>query len=304
MSTLPYLLTAILFLTLAGFGLWLWLIRRTPSDFLPFEDFKTQMLKVGDWEIRFHQSGQGPHLLLLHGIGANLYCWRELVPLLNQTFTVTAIDLPGFGRSSKLPGVGYGLDEQAERLGGILDALGVQRTYIVGNSMGANIGLWFAYKHSERVTRLGLIAPATSPGLMPLPLDRLAWLSGPASLLLSRPAMAWAHGRTVSNRTLVGHDRVEETFFTYGRRPDAVRSFLLAVSAIRDARLLPSLKNFSTPTLILWGSKDRLVNRKVIESLKAALPKAYTDIHIGGGHHLQEDEPAWVAGRLTEFFQD
>ena len=170
--------------------------------------------------------------------------------------------------------------------------------------MGANIGLWFAAKNPERVTRLALIAPATSARLMPLPLDRPAWLSGPASLMLSRPAMAWAHGRTVSNRSLVGKDRIEETFFTYGRQPEAVRSFLLAIQTIRDARLIPSLKNFLTPTLILWGSKDRLVHGQVIEGLKAALPKASTAIHIGGGHHLQEDEPVWVAGQLTEFFQD
>ncbi len=281
--------------------LWLWRAPRPRSSFIPFEDFKTLELSVGDLKIRYHQSGQGPHLLLLHGIGANLYCWRETVPLLHQNFTTTAIDLPGFGRSSK-PNGGYGLDEQSERLVQILDALGIRESYIVGNSMGGNIALWFALKNPDRVKGLGLIAPATSARLIP-PLDKLAFLSGPASWLLSRQAMQWAHARTVA-KARVERDRVDETFSTYGRQPSAVKSFMLAAAAIRDPRLISSLENFKTKVLILWGSNDKLVSRKVIDSLESALPKASTVIHVGGGHHLQEDYPDWVSQKLTEFFHD
>jgi triacylglycerol lipase len=291
-------------LAVLGFLVWLWFYTRPRAGFIPFGDFKTQTLEAGEWQIRYHQSGRGPHLLLLHGIGANLFCWRWVVPLLNSRFTVTAIDLPGFGRSSKPAGAGYGLDEQTERLALILDALGIARTYIVGNSMGGNIALWFAVKFPERAEGLGLIAPATSARLMPLPLEKLAWLSVPASLMLSRHAMKWAHGRTVSKRDLVDNDRVEETYFTYGRQPLAVRSFMLAAAAIRDARLVSSLKDLKTPVLILWGSNDKLVSRKVIDDLESALPAAESHVHLGGGHHLQEDEPEWVSEKLSEFFQD
>ncbi len=284
------------------FSYWLWR-RLGPQEFLPFADFKTQTLDLGEWQIRYHQSGGGPHLLLLHGIGANLFCWRWLIPLILNKYTVTAIDLPGFGQSSKPPGAGYGLDDQSERLVAILDKLKIAQTYIVGNSMGANIALWFALKNPDRVTSLALIAPATSSKLMPLPLEKLAWLAGPAALMLSRQAMTWAHRRTVSRRDRVDKDRVEETFATYGRSPKAVRSFLMATAAIRDARLISSLKDFKTSVLILWGSNDRLVDRKVIDDLETALPKAESLVHVGGGHHLQEDEPEWVAEKLTEFFQ-
>lgn len=283
-----------------SYWLWRWL---GPHEFIPFADFKTQVLEAGEWKIRYHQSGRGPHLLLLHGIGANLFCWRWLIPLMHQNFTVTAIDLPGFGQSSKLLGAGYGLDDQTERLGLVLDALKIRQTYIVGNSMGANIGLWFALKNPERTLSLALIAPATSSKLMPFPLEKLAWLSGPAALMLSRQAMTWAHRRTVSRRDRVDKDRVEETFATYGRSPGAVRSFMMAAAAIRDSRILLSLKDFKTKVLILWGSNDRLVNRKVIDDLETALPKAQSLVHVGGGHHLQEDEPEWVAEKLTAFFQ-
>ena len=298
----PYLVSALLTLPLLILVLfWLWR-SKGPKDFIPFADFKTQTLEVGELSIRYHQSGRGPHLLLLHGIGANLFCWRWLVPVLNQKFTVTVIDLPGFGRSSKPSGEGYGLDEQTKRLVTILDAFNISQSYMVGNSMGANIALWFAIKNPGRIKGLALIAPATSARLIP-PLEKIAWLSGPASLLLSRYAMKWAHGRTVSRHDRVDQDRVEETYFTYGRSPEAVRSFMLAAAAIRDNRLFSSLQNFKTRVLILWGSNDRLVNRKVIDQLSTALPEAVTVIHVGGGHHLQEDEPEWVADQLSDFFQ-
>lgn len=120
--------------------------------------------------------------------------------------------------------------------------------------------------------------------------------------------MRWAHGRTVSRRDRVDKDRVEETYFTYGRQPGAVRSFLLATAAIRDARFgdatfRSAFKELKNKVLILWGSNDRLVNKKVITDLEAALPAAESHVHLGGGHHLQEDEPEWVAEKLSEFFQ-
>ncbi len=298
----PYFIRAFLGLSLLFlFVFWLWRYTR-PQNLIPFADFNTQTLTTGDLSIRYHQSGRGPHILLLHGIGANLFCWRWLVPALNQRFTITAIDLPGFGRSSKPTSAGYGLDEQTERLVKILDALKISQTYMVGSSMGGNIALWFALKNPERVKGLALIAPAASAHLIP-PLEKIAWLSGPASFLLSRYAMKWAHARTVSRHDRLDHDRVEETYFTYGRSPQAVRSFMLAAAAIRDTRLFSSLKDFKTRVLILWGSNDRLVNRKVIDRLSAALPKALTMIHVGGGHHLQEDEPEWVAEQLSDFFR-
>lgn len=268
-----------------------------------FGKIKTQTLETGSWFIRYHQSGRGPHLVLLHGIGANLFCWRWIIPILCKDFTVTALDLPGFGQSSKPLDASYGLDDQCERLEKIFAQLGIRDSYIVGNSMGGNIALWYALNHPDQVRGLALIAPATSARLIPLALERWAWLSLPIAFMLTRTAMRWAHGRTVSKTQLVDMDRVEETFRTYGGRQDAVRSFMKATSAIRDHRLNQQLEKLIPRVLILWGSKDKLVNRKVIDTLEAALPKAESHVHIGGGHHLQEDEPEWVADHLTAFFK-
>ncbi len=261
----------------------------------------TETVNIGDWTYRYHVSGRGPDLVLIHGIGADLYCWRSLIPHLSIYFRVWALDLPGFGGSSKLNSERYGLDEQCERLVQFMDRMKIDKTYLVGNSMGGNIALWLARCSPERILGVCAIAPATSPTLVPVNVANLAFLARPFSLLLSRRAISWAHRRTVSHKEVVSEERVEESYRTY-QDPEAVKSFIRATEAIRDSRLPEALKSIGFKVLILWGKNDRLVPRKVIDQLKAALVASETHIHESGGHHLQEDDPEWVSHHISRFF--
>lgn len=295
----PWILLVATFLLLAigGIALWIWR-RQYPS--LPLFGLPTETVTVDKFELRYHRSGRGPFLVLLHGIGADLQCWRRVVPLLNADFTVIALDLPGFGQSSKVRNERYGLDDQAQRLIAFFDALGIRSAFVVGNSMGGNLALWLAILREERVKGVAVIAPPSR--VLPLSLRHWTWVARPASYLVARPALRWLHERTVSRRELVSRERIEETWKTYGRNPDAIASFLLATETLSDPRLARRLGEIEQPVLVLWGSRDKLVTRKMIDSLNAVLPQAETIVHLGGGHHLQEDEPEWVADKIREFF--
>ncbi len=293
-------LIVVALLALLAWGIYKWLAPRPGPS--PFKDFKTQLIEAGGWTFRYHQFGKGPHLVLLHGLGANLFTWRWIIPFLGKHFTVTAFDLPGFGASSKPLDATYGLDEQVERIENFTRRMGIDKMFLVGNSMGGNIALWYALSHPDQVPGLALIAPASSTSLLRIPLSRLAFLAGPASLVLTRAAMRWAHGNSVTKRHLVEPDRVEETFRTYGRKADAVRSFILATDVIRDRRLGERLADLAPPVLLLYGSRDKVVPHKVIDELETALRAVERHVHIGGGHHLQEDEPEWVTEKLVSFF--
>lgn len=242
-------------------------------------------------------------MVLLHGLGANLYCWRWIVPLLAKRFTVIALDLPGFGQSDKHPGQDYGLDAQTDRLEKFLSQLGVKKAYFVGNSMGGNIALWFGLKFPDQCLGTVLIAPAVSPKLVPFKMKPFMWVAHPAAFLVGRNFMNWAHRRTVTRKDRVDLDRVEETFRTYGRNPGAMRSFLAATESIRDPRLLARLKEIKHPVLLLWGSEDRVVPRFVINGVESALQTHESHVHMGGGHHLQEDEPEWVFEKIDSYFK-
>jgi pimeloyl-ACP methyl ester carboxylesterase len=286
---------------LAVLTYWLRLFKlRQPSEQAALE-IKT--LECRGWNIRYHQSGRGPDLILIHGIGANLFCWRDLVPRLKEKYRVLALDLPGFGKSSKNRDADYGLDHQVERLADIMSQLSIHKAYIVGNSMGGNIALWMALRYPERVRALSLIAPALNSKKIPFSLNRLLWLSGPVAFGINQGLIHWTHRRTVSRKDRVDAHRVGETLSTYVRQPDAVRSFMLATSALRDKRLIQQAGKVQCPVQILWGSKDLLVNNPMIRRLEKALPAGFeSHVHLGGGHHLQEDEPDWVTEKIDAFF--
>ncbi len=75
-----------------------------PSSTLEFFDsLESQFASVENFTIHYLQTGKGPHLVLLHGIGASTFTWRFLIPLFSKKYTVTIIDIPGFGKSSKDP---------------------------------------------------------------------------------------------------------------------------------------------------------------------------------------------------------
>lgn len=286
----------LLFLTFAYFY-----FRKGPQDSFGEWGFRTHTLKVDGIDFHYFSEGEGPTLLLLHGIGANLLCWRQIWPLLTPHFYVIALDLPGFGRSQPDIVGRYGLDEQVERIQKFLSALGIHEMHVVGNSMGANIALWLAARDPNLVMSVCCIAPATHHRLVPLALGPWTWLARPASYMIPRRVMKWAHQRTVSKPELVDDLRLNETWRTYGRNSMAIKNFMLATDAIRDRRLLKGLGSISDEVLILWGKSDRLVPYRVIEQLHSTLKKSTVKIHQSGGHHLQEDEPEWVARQIFTF---
>lgn len=292
------ILTTLVLVLVAGAVL---LKRARRRELEPFE-LETEQAVIGPWTWRYHTSGKGRDLLLLHGLGANLYCWQNLIPLLRSDFRLWALDLPGFGGSSKPLNEHYGLDHQVDRLIQFMDRQKIHKAHVVGNSMGGNIALWLALKHPDRVTGVGVIAPATSPSLVRVPVHKLAFLAGPASYLMTRTGILWTHRRTLTHRHKVSAARVEESFKTYSRSPAAVRSFMRATEAIRDPRLPHALKDLRTKVLLLWGTGDLIVSKKVMDGLQSALAAYDSHFHEGGGHHLQEDDPDWVARKIVEFF--
>jgi pimeloyl-ACP methyl ester carboxylesterase len=112
--------------------------------------------------VRLHymQAGDGPDLVLIHGLTGNLAVWHlQIVPLLWDHFRITTYDLRGHGYSSMPPG-GYDADHMAEDLLGLLDALEIERPALVGHSYGADVALYFANLNPERVEQIVAIEGA------------------------------------------------------------------------------------------------------------------------------------------------
>ena len=101
-----------------------------------------------------------PTVLLVHGSGPGVTSyanWRLVIPSLAENFHVIAPDMVGFGYSDRPEGVQYGLDTWADQTVGLMDALGIEKAHLVGNSFGGGIGLRIATKHPDRIDKLVLM---------------------------------------------------------------------------------------------------------------------------------------------------
>jgi pimeloyl-ACP methyl ester carboxylesterase len=115
---------------------------------------------VNGLSLHYWQSGQGPDIVLMHGLGGNLAGWHlTIVPELQRQYRITTYDLRGHGRSDA-PRTGYTTRDMVEDLQGLMDALGIEQAHLVGHSWSGDIALHFALLHPHRVTTLIVIEGA------------------------------------------------------------------------------------------------------------------------------------------------
>jgi pimeloyl-ACP methyl ester carboxylesterase len=272
--------------------------------------YKSLFCDLNERTIHYVQMGQGPHLVLIHGIAASLYIWRFLLPELAKHYTVTALDLPGFGFSSKNPFHDYGLDQQADNVAEFLDAIGIKEAGLVGSSMGGAVALWLARKYPERFGRIATISPSTNPGLLKyLSLFPLRPLFSPIVpfaksfryLANSTTARVFV-SRVVSKPELVTEESVNAYLRPFLEGDESFTTLLKATRLIGDRRMPGELKSVENPVLVLWGKQDRLVPYRYVEELIAHLPSCQFESHPSAGHHSMEDEPEWVLEHVKKFF--
>lgn len=250
--------------------------------------------------LHYIQVGQGPVVLLLHGLGASLVTWSQNIqPLAESGFTVIAPDLPGHGDSDKPDTLSYDPLAGTELIGQFLDGLGVERASVVGNSAGGLVGALFALDHPEAVERLVLVASA---GLG----RRVSWLLR----LISLPVLGemiygpWLNKRMGAARWIFHRPPpFLDELLTEMRR---VRSFPGArQAALRSLRssvnyrglkehlyILHRLHELMVPLLTVWGENDLIIPVSHARSVRHALPQSLVHTIPQCGHwpHMEKAE--------------
>ncbi|MFD0665749.1 alpha/beta fold hydrolase [Thermocatellispora tengchongensis] len=219
--------------------------------------------EVHGYRRAFRMAGDGPPLLLIHGIGDSSATWEPVLPLLARRFTVIAPDLLGHGESDK-PRADYAVAAYACGMRDLLSVLGVDRVTVAGHSLGGGIAMQFAYQFPERCERLVLVDSA-GVGAEVHPLLRAA--SGPLAdtgirLVTSPPARAAARLAAPLLRLGLGlgtdFDYVMERYQSL-TSATARTAFLRTLRAGVDLRgqaitmLDRCYLTAGLPTLIVWG---------------------------------------------------
>ena len=262
---------------------------------------------AGPMETKLHyvQVGKGRDIVLLHGIGASVFVWRFLFPLLQGKYRVTAFDLPGFGKSGKEPHREYGLDAQAKTLDQAFDELGLRHPIIVGSSMGGAIALWMAKLFPFKYKKVVALAPATDSRILPGVVRHFSIATPLMRRALNRSTMRRIVSRVVTRQVLVTDEVVDEYLKPFqDDGGSGIRAFWAATAVLSDRRLPNELRHLPSDVLIIYGTRDLLVSRRSIDKLMLLMPKARLLLHRDGGHHVMEDEPVWTARTLDQFIND
>lgn len=258
-------------------------------------------LQIPGFEIAYLDGGSGEPLVMVHGIGADKDNWAQIAPFLRGTGRLIAPDLPGFGESSKPVDADYSIAAQAERLGQFLDALKLPRAHLAGNSMGGAIVLAFAKLHPERVQSLWLLDPAGVGSAKESEMFRAYREDGKLLLFSKTPAdFATVMHLAMSKQPPVPYSVTHELAIA------AANNYALHTRIFRDLTAeLPHLEQdvagLATPTLIVWGMEDRVLDPSGAEILHQALPNSQLVLMPGIGHMPMLEAPHQAASDYKKF---
>jgi pimeloyl-ACP methyl ester carboxylesterase len=258
--------------------------------------------------------GEGPDVLLLHGLGATKSSFFDTAAALSRSgYRVHALDLPGFGGSTKPALAPYGAPWFAKAVCGVMDRLGIARAHIVGNSMGGRVAIEVGLARPERIGGLALLSPAVAfvkrdwHPIVRLARPELGFL--PHSLGRTRiERQFWS---LFADRDLVDPslaDIVFDEFERIYRSPGARLAFLASARSIYLDRpfgrggFYPRLAELRRPALFVWSSHDKLIPPAFRRHVEQWLPAAEQIVLDGCGHVPQVERPERTNRLLERFF--
>ena len=271
-------------------------------------------ITVGRHRISTLTMGHGPDVVLLHGLGGTRASLFETAAALSRSYRVHAPDLPGFGSSGKPTLGAYNARWFAEIMLGLLDQLEVDRTHVVGNSMGGRVAIELGLVAPERIRALGLLCPAVAwikRGLHPI-VRLLRPEFGLLPHAIRRPTVASHFWRMFHDRDLIDPavadlvvDEFRRIYHTAGARYAllaSARNIYLEAPFGRGG-FYRRLADLHPPALFVWGSHDWLVPATFSRQVGKWLPHAEQVTIDGCGHVPQVERPEETNELLLGFFR-
>ncbi len=288
-----------------------------PPEQLADLDSRFIEIEIGENTLRVHYktTGEGePTLILLHGFGASVFSWREVMEPLGELGTVIAFDRPAFGLTERPLSWEEGANPytpkaQVALVVGLMDALGVDKAILVGNSAGGTVSVNTALAHPERVAALVLVdaaiyegggaPPWTRPLLRTPQVDRLGPL---VARQIEKRGDAFLEGAWHDPGKLTAEDRAGY------REPLRVENWDRALWAFTKAsnasNLAERIEEITLPSLVISGDDDRVVPVESSVRLAEELPNAELVVIPNCGHVPHEECPEPFLEAVKGFVRD
>jgi Predicted hydrolases or acyltransferases (alpha/beta hydrolase superfamily) len=267
-------------------------------------DPDSKFIEINDVTVHYKEMGEGEKtFILLHGFGASVYSWREVMDDFSQRGRVIAYDRPAFGLTERpMPETWtenpYGMEANVELLRGLMDALEIEKAVLVGNSAGGGVSVAFALKYPERVESLILVDPGLGGGRGPqfpewaLPLMRSPQMRHIGPLLVRDIAetgndtilRAWSDPSKVTDEIIEGY-----------RKPLQSKNWDRALYELTFAppypELRPQLPDLKVPAFVIGGEDDRIIRAWYFEAVSKEIPGTQLVLLPKCGHVPHEECP-------------
>ncbi|MGB3262442.1 MAG: alpha/beta hydrolase [Microcoleus sp.] len=261
---------------------------------------RNSRVKLSLGHIFWHEVGQGPNLVFLHGSWQDSSQWLGTIEHLSPYYQCFAPDLLGFGDSER-PNVHYSIDLEVECLAQYLDALNLRQVYLVGHSVGGWVAASYAIKYPDRVQGLVLFAPEG----VKVGHRRARWQT--ARWLVAQPPLAyWLLRSIYPVAKFVGGKKKIDRLLNF--RQQLMQSVVAVQLLFKRRRAeitaelvdenLPLLK---APVLLLHGSEDTVTALSLCQCYAALVPDAELQSINPGESNLPQEVPDLVAKYIREF---
>lgn len=254
---------------------------------------QTQTIAVDGKSLAFVEGGSGPAVVIIHGVGGHKEDWKGVAEALAASHHVFAIDMLGFGQSSK-SGDDLSMPVQAAAIKALLEKRGVATADIVGNWVGGWVATTFAATYPQSVRRLIIIDPAGFKAMFegPPPVN-----FDPNSVEEMQKLIDITINGPVA-RTPGLAQRAYQTYVSSGEKAISATWGKSLYASPRLETLFPKVK---APTLVLWGVNDRLFPSALCSVFSAQIAHAVCQTLPDAGHFPQIDQPQATIDAIARF---
>ena len=244
-----------------------------------------------------------PTLVMVHGFGADKDHWTFYAPWLTKDYRLIAPDLPGFGENDRDGELPFDVGSQAARLKGFLDALGIDRPHLGGNSMGGWIALRFAIDYPRALRTLTLMNNAGILGADESELQKLAANRDYNPLVIANLEDADRLIAFVVRKPTYVPARLKPVIYADAlKHRDLLDKIFWAIAdEMEQQPLNDELHKVTVPTLIIWGRHDKLIDVSCVAVLEAGIAGSQSHIFEHVAHVPMIEDPKATAAVMKAF---
>lgn len=262
----------------------------------------SEFITINGTNVHYRKTGQGPVVLLLHGVTSSLHTWEHWQKVLSKDFTVISIDLPAFGLTGPMGDNNYSLENYLTFLDNFRKVLNINKMSIAGNSLGGLLAWTYTLKYPKSVEKLIILdAPSENPDLpIWMKFYQLPIVKNFARYITPKFAFKFSVRDVFKDDTKIPQSTIDRYYdMMTSNKVRENFSKVLQMQFDKNKPKTNDLKNIKTPTLIMWGDGDTIFPLSVGKDYHSLIENSSFKIYSSGHIPMEENPEETVKDALS-----